>query len=116
MSLDGREETVARRLAKETASPLDRCLSASPERPFLFLHRGYWAEPGEFPIFSLASTAAQDRDGCAHATSLVQAADAHPMGDSNNGPLGYGYGYGYGGGGGGGVRGPIIARAGGLNT
>jgi hypothetical protein len=67
---------------EETASPLDSCRSESLERPFLFLHRGYRAEPGEFPIFSLASTAAQDRDVCAHVASLVQAADAHPMGDS----------------------------------
>jgi hypothetical protein len=65
---------------EETVSPLDSCRSESPERPFLFLHRGYRAEPGEFPIFSLASTAAQDRDGCGPATSLVQAADAQPDG------------------------------------
>jgi hypothetical protein len=40
------------------------------------------AEPGEFPILSLAFTAAQDRDGCAHVTSLARTADAQPDGDS----------------------------------
>ena len=110
--------------------PIRRVLSPTPGGRFRHLHaddlpvpdqaRGELSRAAAFARlstagsasnFSLACTAAQDRDRCAHAMSLVRRQTHNSMETLNSGPLGYG-----GGSGGAWVGGPVIAAAAELNT